>query len=192
MNTKATIDKTNINSYPQRMAELGRERFFLYLKKDKDIDNLADYLMSKYGVLPTYRADYKKEMNHYIALDKALRRYKGDGASFWTYLNLVMSCNVLDYARRRANDYKKYLLAEDVRSDDSYDECDLEADLDRKQTEEELWRILNSKLGGTDSEILKLKAAGYNDRDIRKRIKVKQADIDQAKMKLMTEYEVEL
>lgn len=192
-NTKAAIDKETINSFPDKYKEMGKEMFFLYAKKDRNISNLADYLMAKYGVLPAYRNDYKSEMNHLIALDKALRRYKGGKSSFWTYINLVMSCNILDYARQRANNYKKYLVTDDMTSASSaYDEYNVEDDLTNKQLDDNLWKAINSQIGNLFTEIVKLSAAGYTDRDIRKILKIKQSDVEKARAELYKLYEIEL
>lgn len=192
-NTKAAIDKETINLFPEKYKEMGKEMFFLYAKKDRNISNLADYLMAKYGVLPAYRNDYKSEMNHLIALDKALRRYKGGKSSFWTYINLVMSCNILDYARQRANNYKKYAFFDTIpQTDYVEDDYDVEDDITNKQIEENMWAAVNSQMGNLFTEIVKLKAAGYTDRDIRKMLKIKQSDIDTARVELYKLYEIEL
>lgn len=193
MTTKPAIDKETINSFPDKYKEMGKERFFIYAKKDRNISNLADYLMAKYGVLPAYRNDYKSEMNHLIALDKALRRYKGGKSTFWTYINLVMSCNILDYARQRANNYKKYAFFDNIpQTDCTEDDYDIEDDMTNKQLEENMWTAVNSQIGNIFTEIVKLKAAGYTDRDIRKRLGVKQDEIANAEQKLYELYQVNI
>lgn len=193
MNTKATIDKDVINQLPEKYKEMGKERFFLYAKKDRNISNLADYLMAKYGVLPAYRNDYKSEMNHLIALDKALRRYKGGKSTFWTYINLVMSCNILDYARQRANNYKKYAFFDNIpQTDYTEDDYDVENDITDEQLTSYLWNCINNSVGDLSTEIIKLKAAGFNDREIRKRLKVKQDEITNAEQRLYELYQVNI
>ena len=189
------VNKEFINSLPELYSTLGERRFWLKIEKNSDINNLTDVVLARTGVLPAYRKEYKEEYNHLLALDKAIKQFKkDDGSSFWTYINLVMGCSAIDFARRKATSYKRYLATEDMTSASAsaYDEYNVEDDLTNKQLEENMWNVINSQMSNLFTEIVKLSAAGYTDRDIRKMLKIKQSEIESAKSKLYKLYEVEL
>lgn len=188
------INKEFINSLPELYSTLGKERFWLRIEHNSDMDNLTDTVLARIGVLPSYRKEYKEEYNHLLALNRAIRLFKKDGgSSFWTYLNLVMGCSAIDFARKKATAHKRYIVTEDVTSASSaQDEYNVEDNLTNKQVEENMWKTINAQMGNLFTEIVKLSVAGYKDRDIRKMLKIKQSDIEDVKSKLYKLYEVEI
>ena len=189
------VNKEFINSLPELYDQLGEKRFWLKVENNQDINNLADIVLARTGVLPGYRKEYKDEYNHLLALDKSIKQFKKNegGSSFWTYLNLVMGCSVIDFARKKATAYKKYIATDDITSAVSaIDEYNIDDDLTNKQLEANMWKIINSQMSNLFTEIVKLSAAGYTDRDIRKMLKIKQTEIDSAKSYLYKLYEIEL
>lgn len=189
-----TIDKNYINSLPQMYKDMGERRFFNKMAKDRAMNDLADMLLARNGVLITYRAEYKEELNHLISLNKAITKYIiGSRCTFWTYLIQVMNCNMIDYARKKAVQYKRYIVTDEFSTTyDGETTEDIEEKINRSQTEEILWKNVNSKINNLHTEIIKLKAAGFIDKEIRKRLKIKQSDIEEAKLELFRVYEVEL
>lgn len=189
------VNKEFINSLPELYDQLGERRFWLKVEKSPDINNLADLVLARTGVLPGYRKEFKEEYNHLLALDKSIKQFKAKdgGSSFWTYLNLVMGCSAIDFARKKATAYKRYIATDDVASaSTTIDEYNVEDDLTNKQLEENMWRVINSQMSNLFTEIVKLSAAGYTDRDIRKMLKIKQSEIELAKSNLYKLYEIEL
>lgn len=190
----ATINKAFINSLPELYNKMGENRFFLMMEKNADINNFADMVLARTNVLPAYRKEYKDEYNHLLALNKALKQYSSQAnTTFWTYMTMVLNCSVIDFARKKATSYKKYLVTDELPSaKDTIDDFDIEQHMTNVEVEKAIWDNVNSRVGNLFTEIVKLKAAGYNDRDIRKRLKIKQSDIEDAKAELLRVYEVEI
>lgn len=190
----ATINKAFINSLPDLYNKMGERRFFLMIEKNQDINNFADMVLARTNVLPAYRKEYKDEYNHLLALNKALKQYSSQAnTTFWTYMTMVLNCSVIDFARKKATGYKRYLVTEDMTSASSeYDEYNVEDDMTNKQLEANMWKAINSQIGSIFTEIVKLSATGYTDRDIRKRLGIKQSKIEEARAELFKLYEIEL
>lgn len=193
MNNK--IDKNYINSLPQLYKDLGEERFFIKMEHDKAIHDMADMVLAKSSVLVKYRSEYLEEYNHLIALNKAIKKYDQESqCSFWTYLITVLSCSVIDYARKKAVQFKRYYVTEEVytSSGDVFDDSDVEQKMTNEQLNKLLWSNINKQLNNLHTEIIKLKSAGFKDKEIRKRLKIKQSEIEQAKAEVMKIYEIEM